>query len=479
MADSNRPTPDGRTPVQPVTPTGPPPTPDERAAGGEPAEATPRPARPRRGRRLVPADHERRAAFTPEQRLLILDAWQRSGLPAADFAPLVGLSRHTLYAWKQRFEQHGPAGLLDQPLGAPAGSRLPELTRRTILLLKQAHPDWGCQKLSDMLLRGPALPACPSAVARVLREAGYTTEDNPAPRPARAARPSLRARQTQPAVANGSVYLHSAPSESKGVPGRLHGRSQPLHHVLRPARQRVQRSRDRNTSGGATPVRSKKLARLLECGDSSPLLGARKAAINRRTPKGRPPPVPFLLRTCLDLFGTPQEVLTDRGPQYATWRGTSAFAKERQRRGIKQVVASPRHPPVPRPRQLSATAPGDRWPRAGGSLLRGGIGGAAGPGGASGGQCAGTGVRGSAASAVLRGGAGGRTGFQPPCRGTACLPDRAAWRVAACVLEVLARLRSVAAGGRGYGPRVDDLSHRVAAAVRFGPLRVSQGKRLQ
>src|SRR5438874_800527 len=83
-----------------------------------------------------------------------LDPWQRSGLPARDFAPLVGLSRHTLYAWKQRFDQHGPAGLLDQPRGAPAGSRLPELTKRTILLLKQAHPDWGCQRISDSLQRG-------------------------------------------------------------------------------------------------------------------------------------------------------------------------------------------------------------------------------------------------------------------------------------------------------------------------------------
>ena len=38
------------------------------------------------------------AGFTPEQRLLILDAWRRSGLPAGDFAPLVGLARHTFYA---------------------------------------------------------------------------------------------------------------------------------------------------------------------------------------------------------------------------------------------------------------------------------------------------------------------------------------------------------------------------------------------
>jgi transposase len=61
-----------------------------------------------------------------------LDTWQRSGLPGRDFAELVGVSRHTLYAWKKRFDQEGPAGLLDQPKGGPRGSRLPELTKRTI-----------------------------------------------------------------------------------------------------------------------------------------------------------------------------------------------------------------------------------------------------------------------------------------------------------------------------------------------------------
>ena len=37
-------------------------------------------------------------------------------------------------------------------------------------MLKQANPDWGCQKISDMLTRGPALPASANAVARVLRK---------------------------------------------------------------------------------------------------------------------------------------------------------------------------------------------------------------------------------------------------------------------------------------------------------------------
>jgi transposase len=135
--------------------------------------------------------------LTPEQRLLALDAWRRSKLPAGDFAPLVGVSKHTLYAWKHKFDSEGPAGLLDHPRGAPTGSRLPEVTRRAILMLKEANPDWGCERIAAMLLRGPALPAGPEAVARVLREAGYVLEETPT-------RPTalLRAGPAEPALAN-------------------------------------------------------------------------------------------------------------------------------------------------------------------------------------------------------------------------------------------------------------------------------------
>lgn len=151
---------------------------------GEPTEPTEPTAarrdgyrrRPRPGKRLVPPSAPV-ADFTPEQRLLLLDTWQRSQLPAADFAALVGISKHTLYAWKKKFDTQGPGGLMDQPHGSKPGSRLPELTKRTILLLKQTNPDWGCQKISDLLLRGPALPASPTAVARVLHEAGYELEE--------------------------------------------------------------------------------------------------------------------------------------------------------------------------------------------------------------------------------------------------------------------------------------------------------------
>src|SRR5262249_29126366 len=71
--------------------------------------------------------------LTGAQRLLLLDTWRRSSLPAGDFAALVGISKHTLYAWKHKFETDGPAGLEDKPRGGPTGSRLPEVTKRAIL----------------------------------------------------------------------------------------------------------------------------------------------------------------------------------------------------------------------------------------------------------------------------------------------------------------------------------------------------------
>ena len=133
----------------------------------------------RRRGTLAPAVERPQTLLSPQQKLLLLDTWQRSGLPARDFGALVNVSRHTLYAWKRRFEDLGPAGLADRPRGVKQGSKLPELTKRAILMLKQAHPDWGCERISAMLVRGPALPASPNAVTRVLREAGYAQVEQP------------------------------------------------------------------------------------------------------------------------------------------------------------------------------------------------------------------------------------------------------------------------------------------------------------
>ena len=248
-----------------------------------------------RGRRLVPKDAPSPAPLTPQQRLLLLDTWQRSGLPAGDFAVLVGVSKHTLYSWKQRFDEHGPAGLLPQPRGRRAGCRLPDLTQRTILMLKQSHPDWGCQKISDMLLRGPALPASASAVARVLHEAGYELEEVPTrPHPDKV-RHFERARPNQLWQTDLFTFILKRQNRRVYLVAFMDDHSRFL------------------VSYG------------LHASQSSAL-------------------VLEVLRAGLTSYGSPEEILTDNGSQYVTWRGKSAFSKELDKRGIRQVVAAPRRP---------------------------------------------------------------------------------------------------------------------------------------
>jgi transposase InsO family protein len=267
---------------------------DPSAAPDERPELPRRPT-PRRGRRLVQKPATPTPPLTPQQRLLLLDTWQRSGLPAGDFAALVGLSKHTLYAWKQKFATQGPAGLMDQPRGGPAGSRLPELTRRTILMLKQANPEYGCQRISDLLLRGPALPASPAAVARVLHEAGYEFEEV----------------TTRP-------HPDHVRSFERARPNQL-WQTDLFSFVLKRQNRRVY------------------LVAFLD--DHSRFVVSYGLHASQSTAL-----VLEVLRAGLTNYGAPEEILTDNGSQYVTWRGTSAFRKELDKRGIRQVVAAPRRP---------------------------------------------------------------------------------------------------------------------------------------
>ena len=51
-----------------------------------------------------------------------------------------------------------------------------------------------------------------------------------------------------------------------------------------------------------------------------------------------------VVRAAIVAHGTPQELLTDNGSQYVTWRGTSVFHREMDKRGIKHLVAKPQRP---------------------------------------------------------------------------------------------------------------------------------------
>lgn len=233
-----------------------------------------------------------------EWRLLILDTWSRSGLPATDFLALIGnvVAKHTLYTWKKRFEANGPAGLVDQPRGGSRGAdRLAEATRRGIVMMKEAHPEWGVQRISDSLLRGPGLSTSATTVLKVLHEAGY--EATGERREAHGVEPKRFERAAAQEMWQTDIFTFMLKRQNRRV------------HLV-----------------GFMDDHSRFIV-------SFGLHATASAAL-----------VIESLRAGIANYGPPKEVLTDNGTQYKTWRGKSAFARELELRGVAHIVASPRRP---------------------------------------------------------------------------------------------------------------------------------------
>ena len=255
------------------------------------------PRRRRKPRLAVDPEEVARQSFSPQQRLLLLDTWQRSGLPAKDFAALVGVSKHTLYKWKQLFEQSRPGRPGGPARGARRGSRLPEVTRRTILMLKQSSSRMGVP--ADQRCAGCEVRRCrpvPSAVC------------------ASAARGRLRNRAGADPPAS-----RRRPARSNGPGPTSCGRPTSL------------RSCSSVRTGGCTWWRS-----WTTTVGSSSRTGLHASASTAL--------VIEVLEAGIANYGPPEEILTDNGPQYVTWRGKSQFTKQLEKRGIRQIVARPRRP---------------------------------------------------------------------------------------------------------------------------------------
>jgi transposase InsO family protein len=280
-----------------------------RAPGDEEAATEEEPSEPVAPRRLLagrrkgsvykrapePEPQVAGQALSGGQRLLILDAWRRSELTAGEFGKIAGVSSHTLYAWRRRFEALGPAGLDEKKRGAPSGSRVPEATRRAILMMKEEHEEWGCDRIHDMLMRSDGFMASAGAVAKVLREAGYESGASASePHPDKP-REFERAKPNQLWQSDLFTFLLKREGRRLYLVGFMDDHSRFL------------------VGAG--------------------VFASSSGAVVRE-----------VFEAAIANFGAPEEVLTDQGPQYHTWRGTSEFGKLCAKRGIRQIVARARHP---------------------------------------------------------------------------------------------------------------------------------------
>lgn len=116
--------------------------------------------------------HYRRT--TAQQRKLLFEIWEETG-NISQACRKAHVGRGTFYYWQARFEEKGYEGLEGFEDHAPKNpKRIEEKVERAIIEMKQAHPDWGKQRITHELAKknnwGPVVS--PNTVKRVLEEAG-------------------------------------------------------------------------------------------------------------------------------------------------------------------------------------------------------------------------------------------------------------------------------------------------------------------
>jgi len=259
---------------------------------------------------------------TAEDRRRAIETYERSGMTVDAFARTFGISPWTMRTWIKRYRAEGPKGLEPRPRGRKPGTgglgRVSEVVREEIARTKTRFPSFGLKKVRDYLRRFQGVSVSTGTVARTLKE----REVEPAAPPTKRRRKSQRPRRFE-----------------RSRPGEL-WQSDITSFVL--------------------PRPGTRVYLVVFLDDFSRYIVSFGLHVQMRAAH-----VSEVLLEGIARYGKPQEVLTDQGPQYFTWRGKSAFQKLLAREGIRHVVARSHHPQtVGKCERLWETIGQEFWDRA-------------------------------------------------------------------------------------------------------------------
>lgn len=247
---------------------------------------------------------KRGGPYNIQQRLTAVESYIKSGLSQKDFSKTWGVSEVTLGRWHSLFQKHGPKGLEGhifqdkfREYKRRHHKKISEKLEEIIIKTKTGNPDFGLRKVKNFLNRFEGLKVSTGAISRVLKEENI-----------------------------------------------------PLIEVVKKQRRSSERVRsfERATAMQLwqTDITSFVLARngtrvylTVFLDDYSRYIVAWNLQL-RQTSE-------FVINTVLDGFqkhGKPEEILTDQGRQYFSWRGKCDFQRMLEKEGIKHVIARSHHP---------------------------------------------------------------------------------------------------------------------------------------
>src|SRR5580700_10193719 len=236
------------------------------------------------------ASTARRYAF--EEKLKAVRLHLQEGFPAKLVSEETGVSISSLGVWVRDYRKEGEAGLRRQTAPRP-GRRLPSAVTEQIVALKKEHRWYGVKKIADALQRWFFLTASPETVRQTLHAANLM--DPPAKARRNLTRPRFFERATPNQMWQSDLFTFRLGGKYAYVVAFLDDYSR---YVV-----------------GLDLYRSPTAESVVET-----------------------------YRVAVGEYNPPKEMLTDRGPQYYNWRGTSRFASELGKDRVKHLVSRPQHP---------------------------------------------------------------------------------------------------------------------------------------
>jgi putative transposase len=263
-----------------------------------------------------------RRPYGAAERVAAVTAYRSSGLTQRAFAQVWGVSLKSLSSWLGRVSRQGEAGLAGRKPGRPRGSgnrrKLPAAAAAQVVDAAQAHPTFGLKKVSQYVLRFCGVKVSPATVKRTLSRAGV----------ARRVQPKPKTRRGPPAV---RFFERARPNQlwQSDITSLWLGRAR-RHLYLTVFLD----DHSRYVVGWKLEAHHKS-SLVVEC-----------------------------LKAALVAWGKPEEVLTDQGPQYFSWRGKSELQRLLKREGIAHVVSRSHHPEtLGKTERLWATIKQELWDR--------------------------------------------------------------------------------------------------------------------
>jgi transposase InsO family protein/transposase-like protein len=243
----------------------------------------------------------KRGPYSPEERKKAVEAFISSGMTQVEFSETWGMSPSTFNAWIQSYEQHGFRGLESYRASKPGdkrkGPKLPQAVRDEIIDLKKKEPSFGFKKIKDWMFRFRGVKVSTGTIGKTVKAEGLPL----ATKPKRRYRGSEKIRRFE-----------------RATPMQL-WQSDITQFTLARTSTRVYLTvfmDDHSRFIVAWKLHTRQTSDLV--------IDAYKDGVSR--------------------FGKPEEVLTDQGRQYFAWRGKSEFEKLLEKEGIKHVVSRSHHP---------------------------------------------------------------------------------------------------------------------------------------